>query len=238
MNILLVGDVHGERENIERVFKYAKDAEAEHIVQLGDLYYGFPDIDPFMNDIEREVFKTGIPFSFIKGNHDNHALLGKITDLTDVRDGVQFIPNCIPFKLGSATFLAAGGAFSVDKPDRIPGVSWWPDEQITDYDVRYSEYAEGVDIILSHDAPTTSNLDDLMSLMPFTAALKNRDRLQQIVENVKPKMLFHGHYHRRLNAVANYTVGENVTWFPSFALGFDRSRISDQCFLLNTDDVC
>lgn len=81
---------------------------------------------------------------------------------------------------------------------------WWPQETITDEDVRTAiqnmiDWANGfnphpeIDVLFTHDAPSRISLPARFGDYP--AADENRARLQQVYEVAQPKVLVHGHYH-------------------------------------------
>lgn len=105
---------------------------------------------------------------WIDGNHENFDVLdnlpveerwgGKVSVITD---------KCIRLHRGQVytingiTFLAMGGAYSVDKHRRIKGSSWWPQETITEAD--YLEALKNlakvdykVDFVISHTCPSAA----------------------------------------------------------------------------------
>lgn len=233
MKICFAGDVHGDINNLLKIFKYAKDNNCDLIIQVGDFGYGFPGHKNFLNKIKSLIRQFNIPLYFIKGNHDNHEWLvyKKITKLSD---NFFFIPNGVNFEFDSVKFIAYGGAYSIDKARRTEGKDWWRDEEISIQDVNDS-VGKTADIIISHDAPYTSNIADMMYLLPIEEAMENRKKLQAIVEEIKPKFLIHGHYHFRGVCSANYTDGDIVTWFPSLSLGANVTLFVKQCYILDTE---
>ena len=210
MKILLLGDTHGQAMATERAFRYAKKNDCERIIQLGDFGFGWKSrqikggetVDDFVYTVSKFVSRYGIELDWIDGNHEN------IVDLNDlpldedgartILPGVRHLPRGHRFEIGGRTFLAAGGAVSVDKTTRVPFISWWPGEELSDADVMRCD-GPSVDVLLTHDAPLESTVFDYhMTAFGQQAALEsyaNRKRISLIIDQAKPKWLFHGHMH-------------------------------------------
>jgi hypothetical protein len=117
--------------------------------------------------------------------------------------------------------MAAGGAVSVDKDWRRPGVSWWPEEELTDEEERIISSQPEVDILFTHDVPEFIDISKHMAcrgrhfLKVDRESQQHRRRIQRIVESVHPRILCHGHYHLR------YSDAVNATWGRLHVQGFD-----------------
>jgi predicted phosphodiesterase len=177
--LLIVGDLHGNTTDMRNVFAHACRVEAEQIIQVGDMGYGWDRKQfkgggglvecAFVRQIEKLVKKTDIPFYWLDGNHEHfdmleYAIEGKGTmnvppftlqgDGTyECRPGVYYIPRGTVLERADKRILVCGGAASVDKNMRKPFISWWPQETITDDDVQKCIAAGKVDILLTHDLP-------------------------------------------------------------------------------------
>lgn len=74
--------------------------------------------------------------------------------------------------------------------------SWWPEEELTDEDMtRALADTTPIDVLFTHDKPRASNprwnRKDLPECWP------NQDKIQTVVNTLKPKLLVHGHLHYR-----------------------------------------
>ena len=91
-----------------------------------------------------------------------------------------------------------GGAWSIDGYRRIPGVSWWDDEELSWEDLeRMIEIAttEFPRIIISHDAPTAAiNGHMTVSRIPT----RTTSALDVILEYAPPALWVFGHWHRTM----------------------------------------
>jgi hypothetical protein len=209
-SVLLVGDLHGNANALQRAFLQAHYAGASAIIQLGDFGFGWRLDDgkcAFTSLVADFVRQSEIRFHFLDGNHENFDLLYAIpkdeNGHREVAPGVFHLHRGSKLSIGSTTFLAMGGAYSVDKPNRREGVSWWPQEAITDEDVERALAAGQVDVLLSHDIPR--GIQDEEKVAPYldrifgTGAAENafvgQTLLRQVLDACGAQRAFHGHLH-------------------------------------------
>lgn len=205
--LLLLGDVHGDIDWFEYACGEAIDLGCDRILQLGD--FGFWPHKPwgatFLRAAQDALASHGIECWWIDGNHENHDWL----DAQPHDDGFWHAGPLVHCARGSrwewsgVSFLACGGAYSIDKHRRRPHESWWAQETITEADIRRCG-TEMVDVLVTHDAPWgTPNV-----LGPGTAGDKdsypesaaNRRAVAALCDAVEPRLLVHGHYHHRNTA--------------------------------------
>ncbi len=213
MKVLLAGDQHGSLQDTTMVLEYAVTLGAELVIVLGD--FGFvwdPSSTYDFDHLTRELKERGLKLWWLDGNHENFDHLrdeyGIDVDKTfatlnniPMSETISYLPRGHTFVLDQMTFMAFGGAVSVDKQWRIEGESWWPQELITDEQVDAVPELP-VDVLLSHDIHTLSPIlhGELMKLDWKLDALSNHNRHQvdRVVAKVTPKKaIFHGHYHKR-----------------------------------------
>ena len=209
--VLLLGDTHGRPHALSEAFRHAVEAGAEAIIQLGDYGFGWSLGEDGFCDFSyltaAMAERAGVPFYWIDGNHENFDLLETIEPDGNghrrITDGVTHLGRGSKITFGETTFLAIGGAYSVDKPRRKEGVSWWPQETITDEDVERAVAAGPAHVVLSHDAPyglqDEGNLAWLAKTFgqdAVTNSLANQRRVLRVVEASGARELFHGHLHR------------------------------------------
>ena len=106
--MIFIGDVHGEFKRYKRLLK---KLGASPSIQLGDMGLGF-GLD--------DQYKVPEHHKFIRGNHDNPEVCAKQkTYLGDFgyleEEGIFFV----------------SGAWSPDFNERIEGVTWWQDEELS-----------------------------------------------------------------------------------------------------------
>ncbi len=172
MRYIFLGDVHG---NIKRCHDVCIKYPDAMVVQIGDLGVGF---------IFWEII-TKLPsnFRFFPGNHDK-------------RSEALTIPSCLGnYGNVDGKFFFVSGANSIDKDQRIEGVSWWHDEELTYKQLNHAldlwEKSK-VQVLVSHDCPQRiAQYNHLIYDQTPT-----RQVLDQMIEVRKPKMICYGHHHR------------------------------------------
>ena len=209
-NILVVGDTHGDLGFIQKMVNFAKENDCTEIIQLGD--FGLwpirrcPTIldTGFLQAVISMLDRADIKMTFIDGNHDAHKLGREASD-KKYNGTREFSPNLIWADRGSFFYIdgikfgALGGAISIDRDYRRIDVSWWETETTTirQVDLLAARCEYHVDVLLTHDAPFGV---EIPGIYPIGGPLgremvANRKRLSLAVERVKPKWLWHGHYH-------------------------------------------
>lgn len=215
--IALVGDLHGELHAARSAIARARRDRVDLVLQLGD--FGFwpgPRGPSFAQVVDGLLGGSGLEMWFIDGNHEHHdALLTLPIDDTGRRlvgTHLWHLPRGHRWQMGGLTWVAIGGAASVDGHLRLPGLDWFPEaEVIQDEECVAILAAPPADVVLSHDAPFgvptlfTAYQQDRpaearTSSWP-TAALIASDahqrRLATLVERLRPRVLVHGHHHHR-----------------------------------------
>lgn len=234
MKILAAGDVHANIKQLRYVvFPASVEQGADVIVGLGD--FGYRYSEAFTSALTEHFEETGIRTFFIDGNHDDHELLtalGGFGAETEVElwPGVTYLPRGHSWGWDGLKFLALGGAFSIDKYRRTPGSSWWWQEAITDTQVDRAIANGKVDIMFTHDAPPSDQLERWLNAFGYKVGPESRhqrDQIARVIEVCKPDLLVHGHYHERYTTFYGDTLVEG--------LGCDGSGPLS-LFMIDTDD--
>lgn len=135
--IFIVGDCHGNLENLERVQnKYPNLTKNDYVIVCGDFGFIFrKEADQFeryqLNEIENYNFTT----LFILGNHENFSRF-KDYSIEEWHGGrvhrigktIFHLMNGEIYEIGGKKFFCFGGAQSPDRAYRIPYQTWWPEE--------------------------------------------------------------------------------------------------------------
>lgn len=210
-HILLLGDTHGNPTALRDAFARAHDQGCEAIIQLGDFGYGWsvgPDgVCDFSYLAASMAEKTGIPFYWLDGNHENfdrlYALPLNEAGYRPILEGVTHLPRGSVITFGETTFMAFGGAYSVDKPHRKEGRSWWKQETPSQEDIDRAMDAGKVHILLTHDAPYGVQTEDeyawLESVFGHDAVVlsqANQQIVRAVLDNCGATEVYHGHLHR------------------------------------------
>jgi hypothetical protein len=204
--VLLTGDVHGNTQwLIGHVLQQAQNQDCQLVLQLGDFgIWPGRSGTRFLDVVNREYQRVGIPLWFIDGNHEDfdqlYALPLDEHGRRPVREFIAHLPRGHRWSWGGREILACGGAASIDMDLRLPRRTWWPQESITDDEVEQCIAGGSADVLLSHDVQLEVEMTDAAAdnaLPPFVlqATRANRARLQRIVETVRPSLQVHGHWH-------------------------------------------
>lgn len=202
MNILLAGDTHGNFMNLEMLVDLAQAKSCEQIFVLGDFGY-FPNFQSYkimIDKISNKLVNSSIVLFFLAGNHEDWFSLRLMTERNkfhEINPNIFYSPTGNVFEINGTRIMTVGGAYSIDKKYRTFGVDWFPDEELTILDYNYCSDQGEVDILLTHDCPESIHIPNLL---PIPEAMKNREVLDNIYKEAKPKKLFHGHYHMKLES--------------------------------------
>ena len=148
------------------------------------------------------------------GNHENWDLIEQLPQEKHYGapmyryDGdsgnIWFMKRGAFYDINGTRIFTYGGATSVDKDLRVPGVSWWEHEnpsveELKDIDKIISIIREyGVDYILTHTAPREVCRIVLNSVFGGTLTpCITADVLQKIYENIDDNFIhwYFGHWH-------------------------------------------
>lgn len=150
------------------------------------------------------------------------------------RPHVRYAPRTHTWTWDTVRFMALGGAYSVDKAPRLEweqterrnrldktnrygaeyvdpaGMYWFPEEELTNADVMAAmiQRMPDVAVLLTHDKPRRSNPQ--WNRKDFPECLPNQDRIQSVVDSLRPGLLVHGHLHYRYSDFLEYPNGHGV----------------------------
>lgn len=245
-HILLLGDAHGNTEYMTDAVRAAAENGIRRVIQLGDLgVWPGEKGKKFMDQLESVVRETGVQFFFIDGNHEDYdQLIGHLSNSPRdadggvyVRENIVWLPRGTVKKIAGKTFAFLGGSISVDKGDRIPGESWWKQEEITLHDIDRLEnnvIGREVDVFVTHDVPASVDFpvkpDDHWPATTLKETHNQRVVLDLAVEIVRPKLLVHGHWHTRYSMPAQ--LNEHT-----LQIGGYGQESSNGIGLLNTENL-
>lgn len=203
MKFLILGDVHSEWSDMNVTIATAvrEHPDITHIVQVGDFGYGWRGTKPFkaskayFSDEEKKVYDDAEKL-WLDGNHENFTKLEE--------DGGEWQPGWTHMSRGSILevdgyrIMFFGGAASIDKTDRMEGVSWWRQENITYGQVQETlASVDGtIDALFTHDHASRIPYSDSRSKRDHSESNGNRGLLDVIVERFMPSFCFFGHHHR------------------------------------------
>lgn len=188
MKIIIVGDIHADWYNLNKLIKNEKP---DIILQVGDFGYW-----PKFNQYSLKYIKNeNTKIYFCPGNHEDWNALDEIKD-----DNIEIAPNIFYMKKGTTftlpdgrIILFMGGAYSVDKDCRIEGKTWFPQEIIYPEDIKNIKLNAAPDIIISHTCPEEFKMTGLQIFDKIHDP--SRPLLSQLLKKYKPKEWYFGHWH-------------------------------------------
>lgn len=240
MRVLAVGDIHGNDRFFARMCKEAVEQGCEGLLNVGDFGFWehYEEGKSFLKWVERQLTEKDLWCWWLDGNHENHPLLWKTYghdphSIVQMRDHLFYLPRGYRWEWDGLKFLAVGGAYSVDKDDRVPGKSWWPTECIRDQDVEFavsgsykpnSPHLEPVDVLFSHDCPWGVDIPTLRAYQKniFPRSKENREKLERVVKATRPKLVVHGHYHDSYSDRLDFPYGDEngeMAWHTTQIIG-------------------
>lgn len=224
--IAFAGDWHANTPWAHKMIEYAKEHEADAIVQLGDFGWNFARF--FVSTMQGMLRRANLPCYFVDGNHEEFPKLLAFPlqpdGLRKISANLFHLPRGHRFTWDGLRFLACGGAVSVDRHRRIEGRSWWRQETISEQDMAVCEDGGQCDVLLAHDCPAGVDIPDLHKTEHYFPAdliresETHRTRLLAIAAATRPKLVFHGHYDRA------YVAHTDLGWGPVRVQGLDKDE--------------
>ena len=225
MNILFIGDTHGNFENLLTAKNYYNP---EIIISCGDFGY-WPN---FKNHLKIKLLfsvNNNIPIYFCAGNHENWDYL----DFAENKNDLELFHNVFYQPTGTIleipeinkNILFFGGAYSINKNELIIGQDWFPQETMNikqAYEVfdKIEKYNRKIDIVVSHTTP--KEFKDKLTL-DFDIKDPTEDYLSHILKDINPEYWFFGHFHKALQFKYNNTFVSalNMEGCPGFCINMN-----------------
>jgi len=231
MRLLCVGDTHGNIVFMENMFGQARKRGCEKIIVVGDYGY-WPNANwgrAFITAVAEMSKIFDIATHWVDGNHDNHpALWGEDekyshgTAFLNTGGNSWYIPRGMQWEWDGLQFAGMGGAWSIDKDQRVPGESWWPTETIRDKDIDWMLDTKA-DVLFSHDTVSYVKVPNILAIRESEL---NREKIDVVVRNIRPELIIHGHYHVRYSAVGSFPYDRNgeLDWHEFQVEGLDCDK--------------
>jgi hypothetical protein len=246
----LIGDLEGDRDwAVTRLRELGERGDVQVACQLGDLRFGMgPDHRGYLAAIEAVCAEVGLRLLCINGNHENWALLDHLwaerrwqnedgsRRPIEVSDHVTVLPRGHRWEMGGRSFVALGGAPSVNRLRLTEGIDWWPSEVIEEEHVEATIAGGHAEVMLTHDSPgapyCTDPVADVMTTNPngwpesiLAYAEEGIDKVTRAVIGVAPLLLAHGHFHLSGEAVVRLPGSAHDTTVWSLAANQDPGNV-------------
>jgi Calcineurin-like phosphoesterase len=221
--VVVAGDWHGDRERalsvIKRVPQLLSGEQTRLILHLGDFGI-WPGVEGrrYLDSVSAVLDLVDAHLWFIDGNHEDFPQLAQLVSGTisgaraAVRPNISYLPRDHRWQWHGRTWLACGGGVSLDKAGRTEGSDWWPQEEITSEQEAALIAGGHADVMVCHDCP--SGVAHAFPRPPSWWAAADlarneahRERLQRIVDAVRPADLMHGHLHRAYQLSCDFGYG-------------------------------
>ena len=223
---MIAGDCHGKIQHVYYLLQMCENNSITTLLQVGDFgaWEHTADGRKYFRQISQRAVKMGITVYWIDGNHDKISTTLKKHKEVDENGFVvcgpnlKYIPRGTVWEWNTIKFLAFGGAYSVDKTDRLwwenrkhvewmrakaygstkRDVSkeslWFPEEEATMEELSKALGDRSrVDVMVTHDKPRASN--PKWNRKDFLECFPNQDRIQTLLQARRPRVLVHGHLH-------------------------------------------
>lgn len=254
MLVGLVGDLEGERDAAVRWLQALGERGDVHVVyQLGDLRFGMgPEPETYLAAIDSVCARYGLHLFCINGNHENWAELDRLWSTPpwvdahgvlqpiDVAPHVTLLPRGHRWSLGGRSFLALGGAPSINRHLLTEGVDWWPTEALLEEHVDAVAAGGHAEVMLTHDSPSppycTPEVEEILRrnagdnprewpASSLAYADEGLARMTRAVRAVRPRFRAHGHFHVAGEGVVQLADAAGVTTVWSLAARHDAGTV-------------
>lgn len=206
--IAIAGDWHGDQRWADLLISSLPD-DIKLLVHLGDFGYMGSNGRAFAHEVTKACADKGVELLMIPGNHENYDWIEQLPLDAEGRqtlsDHIRLAPRGYRFELEGMTFCCVGGAASVDQARRIEGATWWPQETLTQEDVKEICAGDPVDVLLTHDAPLGAEppalphdtFVQISGQRIANMAIDHQTLIREIADSLTPRHLLHGHFHER-----------------------------------------
>lgn len=209
--VTFAGDWHGEAWAADKTIAWAAYQGSQVILHTGDFgVWSGSGGQFFLKAVSAALVRHNLSLIFVDGNHEDFDLLYEYPinefGLRPILPRLYHAPRGFRWKWNDVRFLALGGATSLDKPHRMLGVSWWPQEELTYSDCTKAIDGGEADVMITHDCPAGVSIpgipdepthSELFSYDEIVRAHSHRRTLRAVVDEVQPTHLYHGHFHRK-----------------------------------------
>lgn len=254
MLVGLVGDLEGELDAAVRWLRVLGErGDVGVAYQLGDLRFGMgPEPEAYLAAIDSVCAEYDLRLFCINGNHENWAELDRLWSTApwndgagalqpiDVTDRVSLLPRGHRWELGGRSFVALGGAPSINRHLLTEDVDWWPSEVLLDEHIDAVIAGGHAEVMLTHDSPSSPycvpqvreilrrNAGDNPMGWPESSLAYADEGLAKVtraVVGVKPLFLAHGHFHVAGEVVVQLPDAATVTTVWSLAARQDAGTV-------------
>lgn len=209
--VYITGDTHGEFERIAQFCSRMHTNRSDILIILGDAGINF--YGGRRDQYKKECLsKLPITLFCIHGNHEKRPFAISSYCEKEWNGGVVYVEDQYPdllfakdgevYDLAGKKAIAIGGAYSIDWMLRVPGLSWWPEEQPSEeikdrVEEQLQRRGWKVDIVLSHTVPLS--YEPVEVFIPGIDQSKIDKSTEQWLDMIEKRLnygkWYAGHYH-------------------------------------------
>jgi hypothetical protein len=243
----MIGDLHANHVAALVAIHALGKAGITEAIQLGDFGgWSDPDAEAYAGEIQKAAMLYGLTLYVVDGNHENHVYLdslprNKKDGLRRLRRNIIILDRGYRWEWAGRSFVALGGANSIDRYSRTPNISWFAEESITLGDV-YNTLAGGhAEVMVTHECPAGAQplrhgaSDSEWPWDGLKYARESAAAMRQAVDGVKPTMLFHGHYHFFHDTTT--ILNDGVEDYTTRVIGMDQDGHDNNVGILTLADL-
>ena len=203
--VFITGDTHGEIDYPKLLkLKKLNLSYNDYLIICGDCGICWSE-DTF--EYHKSLYNAiGCTILFVDGNHENFTMLNSFplveylgALMHQIDKHIFHIMRGEILTINNKTFLCLGGAISIDKSIRVPYISYWPEEEITQRDIdnalfNLERFNNKVDYVITHCVDTRT----IQSYFHYRRDICT-DYLNFVDVACDYKHWFFGHYHEDVN---------------------------------------
>lgn len=209
--VLVCGDTHADFRELNTIMAHN---EPSVVLVCGDFGYWNKStwrkgtVGNFVDGIKPGNTKV----YWCDGNHEDHNLLQQLRKEhgrekpIEVAHNVFYCPRGSTLELEDGrTVLFMGGAYSIDKAYRTPHVDWFPEEVISEEDMRHLPDTK-VDIVISHTCPSFVAKNLILPHHYYGVGKvidQSCSHLDKVFDKYNPSLWYFGHWHIQQNMYVN-----------------------------------
>lgn len=216
MSIFISGDIHGTVDigKLVKYFDWRNDlTKDDYLILCGDV-----GVCGFQSEQEKATIATlrKLPVTtlFCDGNHENFDKLYGYAEeewnggmIHRICDDIIHLMRGQVYDIDNLSFYVFGGAYSVDRNNRVEGITWFEEEIPSDDEIQmgWSNLETNdfsVDYVITHTAPY-----EVISALGFDVYEEEEafiKELQRMADNMEFQQWFFGHLHEDVR-IEEYT---------------------------------
>lgn len=206
-SVLFLGDTHGNYDCVKNV---CKQTHKTAIIHVGDIGLGFNSFNTENEILTKKILpwcqENDNDLFLMRGNHDSK--LRFVEFRMKNFDKIHFPEDYEIVEINNKRFMFVGGAISIDRIGRVPGNSYWADENV----VFERDKCQPVDVLVTHTTPSWCFPQTFGEIVygwaredAYLIEDLNDERaiVDEIFKLCKPSLHVYGHFHSNWSETIN-----------------------------------